>query len=90
MPSYAPRTYQFRRTVIILPYAQSVPKGSTVVAEVCLMPWRRYVSQIAGQCAGKFAAWKRSVDLPRFPELQLLKSAEKLDQRWVIRPMFPS
>ena len=58
LPSYVPRTYQFRRTVIILPYAQPVPKGSSVVAEVCLMPWRRYVSQIAGQCAGKFTVWK--------------------------------
>lgn len=58
LPSYVPRTYQFRRTVIILPYARPVPKGSSVVAEVCLMPWRRYVSQIAGQCAGKFTVWK--------------------------------
>jgi hypothetical protein len=58
LPSYVPRAYQFRRTVIILPYAQPVPKGSSVVAEVCFMPWRRYVSQIAGQCAGKFTVWK--------------------------------
>jgi hypothetical protein len=58
LPSYVPRTYQFRRTVIILPYAQPVPEGSSVVAEVCLMPWRKYVSQIAGQCDGKFTVWK--------------------------------
>ncbi|MGB9434196.1 MAG: hypothetical protein WBQ89_18270 [Candidatus Acidiferrum sp.] len=58
LPSYVPRTYQFRRTVIILPYAQPVPEESSVVAEVCLMPWRRYVSQIAGQCDGKFTVWK--------------------------------
>jgi hypothetical protein len=58
LPSYVPGTYQFRRTVIILPYAQPVPEGSSVVAEVCLMPWRKYVSQIAGQCDGKFTVWK--------------------------------
>jgi len=56
--SYAPRTYQFRRTVIILPYAQPVPEGSPVVGEGCLMPWRRCVSQIAGQCGGRFSVWK--------------------------------
>jgi hypothetical protein len=58
LPSYVPGTYQFRRTVVILPYALPVPQGSPVVAEVCLMPWRRYVSQIAGQCDGKFSVWK--------------------------------
>jgi len=58
LPSYVPGTYQFRRTVIILPHALPVPEGSPVVAEVCLMPRRRYVSQIAGQCDGKFAVWK--------------------------------
>jgi hypothetical protein len=58
LPSYVPGTYQFRRTVIILPYALAVPEGSPVVAEVCLMPRRRYVSQISGQCDGKFAVWK--------------------------------
>ena len=58
LPSYVPDTYQFRRTVIILPYAQPVPEGSSVVAEVCLMPWRRYISQIAGECDGKFSVWK--------------------------------
>jgi hypothetical protein len=58
LPSYFPGTYQFRRTVIILPYALPVPEGSPVVAEVCLMPRRRYLSQIAGQCDGKFAVWK--------------------------------
>jgi hypothetical protein len=52
------KAYQFRRTVIILPYAQPVPKGSSVVAEVCLMPWRKYISQIVGQCNGKFTVWK--------------------------------
>jgi hypothetical protein len=58
LPSYVPSAYQFRRTVIILPYAQPVPKGSSVVAEVCLMPWRKYISQIVGQCDGKFTVWK--------------------------------
>lgn len=58
LASYEPLTYQFRRTVVILPYAQPIPQGSPVVAEVCLMPRRRYISQIAGQCNGKFAVWK--------------------------------
>lgn len=58
LPSYIPDTYQFRRTVIVLPYAQPVPEGSSVVAEVCLMPWRKYISQVAGECDGKFSVWK--------------------------------
>jgi hypothetical protein len=58
LPSYVPGTYQFRRTVVMLPYALPVPQGSPVVAEVCLMPWRKYVSQITGQCDGKFSVWK--------------------------------
>jgi len=58
LPSYRPLSYQFRRTVVILPYAQSVPEESPVAAEVCLMPKRKYASQIAGQCDGKFALWK--------------------------------
>jgi hypothetical protein len=58
LPSYIPGTYQFRRTVIILPYGQDIPHGSPVAAEVSLMPWRRYISQIIGQCDGKFSVWK--------------------------------
>ncbi len=58
LPSYVPSTYQLRRTVIIVPYAHPIPHGSPVVAEVCLMPWRRYIRQIAGQCNGKFSVWK--------------------------------
>ncbi len=58
LPSYVPRTYQFRRTVVVLPNAVPVPQGSPVVAEVDLMPWRTYFSQIAGQCDGKFSVWK--------------------------------
>lgn len=58
LPSYVPGTCQFRRTVVILPHARPVPEGSPVVAEVCLMPRRRYVSEIAGQCDGKFSVWK--------------------------------
>lgn len=58
LPSYVPGTYQFRRTVIILPYALRSPEGSPVAAEMCLMPRRRYISQITGQCDGKFAVWK--------------------------------
>ncbi len=58
LPSYKPRAYQFRRTVVILPYAEPIPKGSPVVAEICLMPRRRFASLIEGQCNGKFAVWK--------------------------------
>jgi hypothetical protein len=58
LPSYVPGRYQFRRTVIIVPYAQPVSKGSPVVAEICLLPWGKYIRQIAGQCDGKFSVWK--------------------------------
>ena len=58
LPSYVPGTYQYRRTVVIVPYAQPIPKGSKVVGEVCLTPWWKYIRQIAGQCNGKFSAWK--------------------------------
>jgi hypothetical protein len=58
LPSYVPATYQFRRTVIVVPYARPVPQGSPVVAEVCLMPWRKYIRQISGQSNGKFSVWK--------------------------------
>jgi hypothetical protein len=58
LPSYVPNTYQFRRTVIVLPYGQGIPTGSPVVAQVNLVPWRKYVAQIAGQCSGKFSIWK--------------------------------
>lgn len=58
LPSYVPGTYQFRRTVIIVPYAHPVPQGSSIVAEVCLMPWRNYILQIVGKCDGKFSVWK--------------------------------
>jgi hypothetical protein len=58
LPSYIPLTYQFRRTVVVLPYARPIPQGSRVVGEVCLMPWRKYASLIAGQCNGKFSVWK--------------------------------
>jgi hypothetical protein len=58
LPSYVPGTYQFRRTVILVPYSYRGPKGSPVVAEVCLMGWGKYILQIAGQCGGKFSVWK--------------------------------
>lgn len=58
LPSYSPLTYQFRRTVVILPYGQSALWETPVTAEVCLIPKRRYASQIAGECDGKFAVWK--------------------------------
>ena len=58
LPSYVPRTYQFRRTVVILPYARPLPEGSRIAGEVCVVPWRRYTSQIAGECGGEFSYWK--------------------------------
>jgi hypothetical protein len=58
LPSYVPGTFQFRRTVIIVPATPPIPQGSRVVAEVCLMPWRQYLRQIAGQYNGKFSVWK--------------------------------
>jgi hypothetical protein len=58
LPSYVPGTFQFRRTVIIVPTAPPLPQGSRVVAEVCVMPWRQYLRQIAGQPNGKFSVWK--------------------------------
>lgn len=58
LPSYKPLSYQFRRIVVILPFAKPIPQGSAVIAEVALMPKHRYASQIAGQCDGKFAVWK--------------------------------
>jgi hypothetical protein len=58
LPSYVPGTYQFRRTVIIVPYAQPTPQRSPVIAEVCLMPWGKYFSQLAGQCNGKYKVWR--------------------------------
>jgi len=58
LPSYVPGTFQFRRMVIIVPYARPVPQGSEVVAEVCVMPWRKYLRQIVGEYKGKFSVWK--------------------------------
>lgn len=58
IPSYVPLTYQFRRTIVIFPFARPIPEGSPITAEVCLMPRRKYISQIAGQCDGKFSVWK--------------------------------
>jgi len=58
LPSYVPGAYQFRQTVILSGSAPPTAQESAVAGEVCLMPKRRYVSQIAGQCDGKFAVWK--------------------------------
>ncbi len=58
LPSYVPGKYQFRRTVIIVPYSHSAPKGSHVMGEVCRMPWWRYLQQVAGQCDGKYSVWR--------------------------------
>ena len=33
-------------------------KGASLVGLVCSALWRRYASQIAGQCDAKFAVWK--------------------------------
>lgn len=58
MPGYVGQTYQLRRTVILFPYVRVSPGNSPVVAELCIVPWLRYASQIAGECNGKFSAWK--------------------------------
>ena|SRR2546421_1315480 len=58
LPSYVPGAYQFRRTVIILPYARPVPEGSPVAGEVTSVRWLEYASQISGQCEQKFSVWK--------------------------------
>jgi hypothetical protein len=59
LPSYVPDTYEFRRTVVILPHRYSHPTPrSDVVAEVTKLPWSRYLSQIAGQCDGKYSVWR--------------------------------
>ena len=58
LPSHVPATYQYRRTVIIVPYAQPIPGNSPVVGEICLTPWRKYIRQIAGQCNEKYLVWK--------------------------------
>jgi hypothetical protein len=58
LSSYVPGAYQFRRTVILSRSAPPTAQESAVAGEVCLMPKRRYVSQIAGQCDGKFSVWK--------------------------------
>jgi len=58
LPSDAPGTFQFRRTVVIVPYARPIPQGSDVAAEVCVMPWRQYLRQIVWEYNGKFSLWK--------------------------------
>jgi hypothetical protein len=58
LASYVPQTYEFRRTVVIFPYAPVTSRPSSVVAMVCLMPTRIYISLIAGQGDGKYAVWK--------------------------------
>jgi hypothetical protein len=59
LATYKPSAFQYRRMVIIFPFAQPMPTGSSrIVGEICLVPWRHYVSQIAGECNGKFAIWK--------------------------------
>lgn len=34
------------------------PQSSPVVAEICLIARQGYVSQLAGQCDGKFSIWR--------------------------------
>ncbi len=58
LPSYQGQAYQFRRVVIIFPYAPSSPATSTVVAEVASVPWFRYISQVRKDCEKKFSAWR--------------------------------
>jgi hypothetical protein len=58
LPSYVPDGYQFRRTVVVFPHSKPVPEASRVAAAVGLVPWRRYVLQVGGQCATKLSVWK--------------------------------
>jgi len=58
LPSYVPGSYQFRQTVIIAGNARIGAQFTGIVGEVCLMPRKMYISQISGQCDGKFAVGK--------------------------------
>lgn len=58
LPSYIPGAFQFRRTVVIVRHFPGAPQQSRVVAEVCFMPWSKYLKQVAGQCGTKFSVWK--------------------------------
>ncbi|HXJ03877.1 MAG TPA: hypothetical protein VNH65_02195 [Candidatus Acidoferrum sp.] len=58
LPSYVPGAYQFRQTVILFRHAPPAAQDSVIAGEVCLMPKRRYATQVAGQCDGKFSIWK--------------------------------
>jgi hypothetical protein len=58
LPSYVAGTYQWRRIVVVLAQVPSAPQGAQVIAEVCRMPWWKYIRQIRGECDGKFAVWK--------------------------------
>jgi hypothetical protein len=57
-PSYVPGTYQWRRTIVVLGGHSLNSVGPQVIAEICVMPRRRYLQQIRGECDGKFAVWK--------------------------------
>jgi hypothetical protein len=58
LPGYVPDSYQFRRTVVIIAHSKPASEASHVVAVVCLLPWRKYISQIGGQCDAKFSVWR--------------------------------
>ena len=58
LPTYVARGFQFRRTVVILPGVRTIPGASSIAGEVCLMPWRQYLSLVSGQCSDKFSVWK--------------------------------
>jgi len=58
LPSYVPGAYEWRRTVIVVGGGPASATGTQVIGEVCLMPWRRYIQLIRGECGGKFAVWK--------------------------------
>jgi hypothetical protein len=58
LPSYVPGALQYRRTMIILANPGTAFGQSHLAAEICLMPWRRYCSQISGGCSTRFSIWQ--------------------------------
>jgi hypothetical protein len=59
MPTYVSGGYQFRRTLIRSAFNRSTPNGGkSLEGAVGLVPWSRYLGQIAGHCNDKFSGWK--------------------------------
>jgi hypothetical protein len=60
LESYLPRLLQFRRTAIILPAAEPIPRGSPVAGMVCRMPVNMFIAMISSQTctAKKYSLWR--------------------------------